>query len=441
MLPLLDSGDQKGVLHYVMPFVDGESLRGVMNRERQLDLEYVLTLTREVADALSYAHRQGVVHRDVKPENVLLSEGHAVVADFGIAKAISTAGGENLTRTGFPIGTPGYMSPEQAAGNTQLDERTDIFSLACIAYEMLTGQTPAWWPTDEEVRLGRFLDAPPDQRTRLDKLPAAVEQALAKAMAARPRDRFSTPVEFAEALSQKSSSPRKYSDSEVRAIVGHAADGQVAHPTEDGALSLGGIEKVAAEVGIAPERIREAAMGMDRPADRPAARRGLFGIAEKIDLERVIGCEVPEHEFEEILENIRGAMGEVGRLNPTLGKSLSWNSLSFQNTIEGAGRLTHVMVSTRGGKTRVRITEGGGQHAALLGGAVATATVVTVGMILGSTIDVLALIPLGGGVIGASYWGARSLLRRLMARRRQFLGDLLDRISVHVAETGSTDRS
>ncbi|UCD23360.1 MAG: serine/threonine protein kinase, partial [Gemmatimonadota bacterium] len=122
ILPLHDSCDTGGCLHYVMPFVDGESLRGLLNRSRTLDPEQALQLTEQVASALTYAHRLGVVHRDIKPENILLSEGHAVVADFGIAKAISNAGGVQLTRTGFPVGTPGYMSPEQAVGRTDLDE-------------------------------------------------------------------------------------------------------------------------------------------------------------------------------------------------------------------------------------------------------------------------------------------------------------------------------
>jgi serine/threonine-protein kinase len=161
ILPLHDSCDVEGRLHYVMPFVDGESLRGLLNRSRTLERERALHLTEEVASALTYAHRQGVVHRDIKPENILLAEGHAVVADFGIAKAISTAGGIHLTRTGFPIGTPGYMSPEQAVGRTDLDETTDVYSLACVFYEMVVGETPEMWPTDEATRLGRFVDASP----------------------------------------------------------------------------------------------------------------------------------------------------------------------------------------------------------------------------------------------------------------------------------------
>ena len=126
ILPLLDSGDSDGVLHYVMPYVEGETLRGWINREGRLKLASATRIVRETADALDYAHRQGVVHRDIKPENILLSDGHAVVADFGIAKAIFSAVEGNLTRTGFPIGTPGYMSPEQAAGRADLEDRKSV---------------------------------------------------------------------------------------------------------------------------------------------------------------------------------------------------------------------------------------------------------------------------------------------------------------------------
>ena len=148
-----------------MPYVAGESLRQLMDREGPLPLERVMAITAEVAGALTYAHGQGVVHRDVKPENILLNNGHAVVADFGIAKALSSLGGRELTRTGFPIGTPGYMSPEQAAGMTDLDERSDVFSLACVVYEMLIGATPRFWVAEEAMRQNRLVDGQPPVAT------------------------------------------------------------------------------------------------------------------------------------------------------------------------------------------------------------------------------------------------------------------------------------
>src|SRR5436853_7766924 len=150
-----------------MPYIEGGSLRQQLAGSRPRGADQALAIAAPVADALSYAHRMGVLHRDIKPENILFSQGHPMVGDFGIAKAISTAGGANLTRTGFPLGTPGYMSPEQAAGLTDLSERTDVYSLAVVVYEMLVGELPGRWPREEAVRTGRFLEATAPQRTLL----------------------------------------------------------------------------------------------------------------------------------------------------------------------------------------------------------------------------------------------------------------------------------
>src|SRR6266542_2587644 len=142
IVPLYDSGQARDLLYYVMPYVEGESLRQRLERERQLSLDDALQLPRAVADALDYAHRHRVVHRDIKPENVMLYEGEAMVTDFGIAKAVSAAGSDNLTQTGSTVGTPTYMSPEQASGETDLDGRSDLYSLGCMVYEMLSGGPP-----------------------------------------------------------------------------------------------------------------------------------------------------------------------------------------------------------------------------------------------------------------------------------------------------------
>ncbi|MEE8362404.1 MAG: serine/threonine-protein kinase, partial [Gemmatimonadales bacterium] len=149
ILPLYDSGEADGFLFFVMPLADDESLRERLDREKQLPIDDALRIAREVADALSYAHSHGVVHRDIKPENILLSSGHAVVADFGIARAVSAAGGDRLTETGIALGTPSYMSPEQAAGEQDLDGRSDLYALGCVLYEMLGGQAPFTGPTAE----------------------------------------------------------------------------------------------------------------------------------------------------------------------------------------------------------------------------------------------------------------------------------------------------
>ena len=200
ILPLHDSGVAEGFLFYVMPYVEGESLRDRLTREKQLPLEDALCIAREVADALDYAHRHRVVHRDIKPENILLEEGHAVVADFGIARAVAAAGEEKLTATGLVVGTPAYMSPEQAAGSRDVAGRSDLYSLGCVLYEMLAGQPPFIGPTLESL-VHQHLNLEPRPVSALrSSVPQAVDRALARALAKTPADRFVTVAEFAAAL-------------------------------------------------------------------------------------------------------------------------------------------------------------------------------------------------------------------------------------------------
>ena len=200
ILPLYDSGEAAGFLYYVMPLVEGESLRARLNREKQLPLDDALEIAREVADALSYAHARGVVHRDIKPENILLESGHAVVADFGIAKAVDAAGGEALTQTGMAVGTPLYMSPEQAAGEQAVDGRSDLYSLGCVLYEMLGGQPPFTGPTVESVVHQHLVAEPPAITQLRPAVPAAVAGVLQRALAKTPADRFNPAAQFADAL-------------------------------------------------------------------------------------------------------------------------------------------------------------------------------------------------------------------------------------------------
>jgi serine/threonine protein kinase/TolB-like protein len=203
VVPLFDSGESAGLLYYVMPYVDGESLRDRLVREGPLALDQALRLTREVAEALDYAHEQGIVHRDVKPENILLSRGHALVADFGVARALAQATEghprETLTQTGLAVGTPAYMSPEQAAGDRDVGRRSDVYSLGCVAYEVLTGVTP-FTGTSAEQMAKRFRESPPAASAQRGGLPAPVDAVLAKALSLSPADRFPTPGDFAHAL-------------------------------------------------------------------------------------------------------------------------------------------------------------------------------------------------------------------------------------------------
>jgi serine/threonine-protein kinase len=200
ILTLIDSGEADGLLYYVMPYVEGESLRDRLDREKQLPLEDALLVTREVADALSLAHSHGVVHRDIKPANILLEAGHAVVADFGIARAVSTAGGEQLTETGMATGTPAYMSPEQGSGEKELDARSDIYSLGCVLYEMLAGEPPYTGPTAQAVFAKRLSEPVPHVSTLRETIPQSVEQAITKALAKAPADRFATATGFIDGL-------------------------------------------------------------------------------------------------------------------------------------------------------------------------------------------------------------------------------------------------
>ena len=197
ILPVFDSGEAGGLLYYVMPNMEGQSLRHKLDDERQLSLEDALRIAREVASALDYAHRRQVMHRDVKPENILLHEGAALVADFGIGKALS--GGKSITQTGLSVGTPAYMSPEQASGDTSIDGRSDLYSLGCVLYEMLTGEPPFTGPSAQAIIAKRFVSPVPKVRTTRD-VPEAVDGALMRALARTPADRYRTGAEFAEAL-------------------------------------------------------------------------------------------------------------------------------------------------------------------------------------------------------------------------------------------------
>ena len=204
ILPLHDSGEEDGFLYYVMPYVEGDNLREKLDRERQLSVDEALQITKAVASALQYAHDRDVIHRDIKPENILLHAGEPVVADFGIALALSAAGGGRMTETGLSLGTPHYMSPEQATADRDLSARSDVYSLACVLYEMLAGDPPHTGPTAQAI-LMRILTEEPRSVTDVRKaVPPHVQAVLVKALEKLPADRFESAEQFAAALENES---------------------------------------------------------------------------------------------------------------------------------------------------------------------------------------------------------------------------------------------
>ncbi len=200
LLPLFDSGEADGLLFYVMPFVEGESLRARLEREKQLPIDEAVRIAVAIANALDYAHSHHVIHRDLKPENILLQAGQPVVADFGIALAVSKAGGTRVTQTGLSLGTPQYMSPEQATGDRVIDGRTDLYSLGAMTYEMLTGEPPHIGHTSQAIIARLLTDKPRSVRASRSAVPEHVEAAVQRALEKLPADRFSTAKEFADAL-------------------------------------------------------------------------------------------------------------------------------------------------------------------------------------------------------------------------------------------------
>jgi Tol biopolymer transport system component len=209
ILPLFDSGEADGFLFYVMPFTEGETVRDRLNREKQLPIPEAVRIASEIAAALDYAHRHDVIHRDIKPENVLLHDGSALVADFGIALAASKAGGARMTETGMSLGTPHYMSPEQAMGEREITARSDVYALGCVLYEMLLGEPPFTGPTAQSIVAKVMSEKPARLVPRRDRIPPALEDAVLTALEKLPADRFATAAEFAEALRAAASGARR----------------------------------------------------------------------------------------------------------------------------------------------------------------------------------------------------------------------------------------
>jgi eukaryotic-like serine/threonine-protein kinase len=259
ILPLFDSGSADGQLFYVMPFVEGETLRSRLERERQLPIGDALRIATEVADALQYAHDRGVIHRDIKPENILLQGGHAVVADFGIALAVQHAGGQRMSQTGLSRGTPQYMSPEQAMGDRAIDARSDIYALGAVAYEMLVGEPPFTGPTAQAI-VARVLSASPATITgSRGTVPAHVDQAILTALAKLPADRHASAREFVSALATPA-----LGDSSRSGISGAVVAASPRLGRRRAALAIAGVAvalAVTAATGFVIGRSRAAASG------------------------------------------------------------------------------------------------------------------------------------------------------------------------------------
>jgi len=440
ILPLHESGEAGGFLYYVMPYIAGGSLRQLEQASR-LTSGQALAIAAPVADALSYAHRMGVLHRDIKPENILFSQGHPIVADFGIAKAISTAGGAGFTRTGFPVGTPGYMSPEQAAGLTDVDERTDVYSLAVVIYEMIVGEIPGRWPTEDAVRARRFTDAVPTHRARLTAAGSRIEGALVRGLAIRHDQRTPTTDALIDELTGSPATSRRYSSAEVEEIVKRASEIEATAPTASGAMTIGGVEALAAEVGIAPQVVRKAAQSLTpAPAASTTAPTHMpnniwIGGPTSLHFDRVVDGELPDTEYEVVVDEIRQLLRSVGQVSQ-LGRSFSWTSKASGQS----RRDVEIAVSVRGGRTRITVHENltnliggifGGIGGGMGGGGMGPAIGLSTGVlhVAGSVIGLI--IPIW---LGVTYATARTFYRRSVARRTKELSEAADRLEALTRE-------
>src|SRR5215207_3262744 len=244
ILGLYDSGEMEGLLYYVMPFIEGESLRDRLNKEQQLPIPDALQIVREAAEALQYAHERGIVHRDIKPENILLQGGHALVADFGIARAVSQAGGEKLTQTGMAVGTPHYMSPEQSLGSEHVDARSDIYSLGCVLYEVLIGQPPFTGPNSMAIMARHSMEVVPSLQVVRSSIPDEIEDAVMQSLEKTPADRFQTMQEFAERLSEAEAEAAMMRTAQRRASTAARRAASGAHPRSTGANRRTGSREV-----------------------------------------------------------------------------------------------------------------------------------------------------------------------------------------------------
>ncbi len=328
ILPLYDSGSAEGQLYYVMPFVEGESLRQRIDRERQLPLEDAVKIARDVAEALGYAHSHNLVHRDIKPANIMLSGypepggqpavWHALVTDFGIARAILVAAGEQLTATGIIVGTPEYMSPEQASGDQGIDGRSDIYSLGCVLYEMLAGEPPFVGRTAQAILARHRQDTPTPIQVLRPRLPAAVGRAVEIALAKVPAERFATAPAFADALAQTTTPPAPRSPSRARRARGRPVAALIAAVVALGVAAFMAKERLSGSRPAGPD-IAVAIVPFDQPATVAEQHQGTHLL------------------FTEALGWLPGVRAVDG--TPLLGSSPSWRALSLGALLRGAHQL------------------------------------------------------------------------------------------------------
>ena len=443
ILPLHDSGEAEGFVFYVTPFIDGGSLRTCIEREGRMTPERAIAIAAPIADALSYAHQLGVLHRDIKPENVLFARAHPIVADFGIAKAVSSAtSGAQLTRTGISLGTPGYMSPEQAAGFSEVDARTDVYSLAILVYEMIVGAIPGRWVTEESTRAGRFVDAAAAHRPYLSAAGSTVESALVRALALRPDQRTATPAAFIEDLrGQSSVGKRRYRQDEIEAIVNRAAEIEASNPTMSGSLTIGGVEQIARDVGIEPRHVRSAVASLSpRPQTRESVmeqpkRNILIGGPTRLVFERIVEGELAESDYALMVEEIRIIMKEVGQVSQ-LGRSFTW---TLYKSTSGT-RSVEVAVSVRNGRTRIVVQENLAQLiGAVFGGIGGGVGGGGMGPMMGILFGGLHMHPAGLAVVVPAwltivYGIARTSFHYAVKRREKTLGTLADRLAAAARE-------
>jgi serine/threonine-protein kinase len=356
IVPLFGSGEAGGFLYYTMPWVEGESLRTRLVSERQLPVSEALRLAREVAEALAYAHARGVVHRDIKPENILLSDGHALVTDFGIARAVRADGGDRLTSIGIVVGTPAYMSPEQASGETEVDGRSDTYSLGCVLYEMLAGEAPFSGPSVQAIIARRFTERAPSLRAVRPAVAAEIDGVVATAMATLPADRYATATDFAQALDR--AAVRAAANADISATRPTSEDrsdsGPPNAPRRRRGVALAGAGLVVAIAatawGVSHNRGPTPARS---PADAPPADAGQLPSIAVLYLKSNSTDTLDAYLADGLTEEITSRLGRIGRLRVKSRGAVGRLRATAVDDASAAGRTLNVQYIVRGDLTHV----------------------------------------------------------------------------------------